>query len=94
MDTVHGRGKPCIVTVVERKSGFVRIGPLPRATVEHTNARVVQLLAHEPHKVRTITSDNGVEFHGYKDIECQLGTAIYFATPHHAWERGTNENTN
>lgn len=94
MDTVHGKGKPCIVTVVERKSGFVRIGPLPRATVEHTNARVVALLAHEPHKVRTITSDNGVEFHGYKDIERQLGTTIYFATPHHAWERGTNENTN
>ena len=93
-DTVHGRGKPCIVTLVERKSGLVRIGPLPRATVAHTNAHVITLLAHEPHKVRTITSDNGVEFHGYKDIEHQLGTTIYFATPHHAWERGTNENTN
>ena len=45
--------------------------------------------AHEPHKVRTLTSDNG-----YKHIERQLGTTIYFATPHHAWERGTNENTN
>jgi IS30 family transposase len=94
MDTVHGKGTPCIVTAVERKSGFVRIGPLPRATVEHTNARLIELLAHEPHKVRTITSDNGVEFHGYKDIERQLDTTIYFATPHHAWERGTNENTN
>lgn len=94
MDTVHGKGKPCIVTAVERKSGFTRIGPLPRATVEHTNARVIELLSHEPHKVRTITSDNGVEFHGYKNIERQLGATIYFATPHHAWERGTNENTN
>ena len=93
-DTVHGRGKPCVVTVVERKSGLVRIGPMSRATVEHTNARLSNLLAHEPHKVRTITTDNGVEFHGYKDIERQLGTTIYFASPHHAWERGINENTN
>jgi IS30 family transposase len=93
-DTVHGRGKPCVVTLVERRSGLVRIGPVPRATVEHTNARVITLLAHERHEVRTITSDNGVEFHGYKDIERRLRVRFYFATPHHAWERGTNENTN
>ena len=93
-DTVRGRGTPCIATVAERKSGLVRLGPLRRATVEHTNARVVKVLAHEPHPVRTITSDNGVEFHGYKDIERHLGTTFYFATPHHAWERGTSENTN
>jgi IS30 family transposase len=93
-DTVHGRGKPCVVTTVERKSGFVRIGPLPNATVDHTNQRIIALLRHEPHRVFTITSDNGTEFHGYKQIEQQLGTTVYFATPHHAWERGTNENTN
>src|SRR5687768_4551650 len=93
-DTVHGKGKPCIATAVERKSGLVRIGPLPRATVDQTNARLIALLAHEPHPVRTITSDNGVEFHGYKALERALGTTVYFATPHHAWERGTNENTN
>ena len=93
-DTVHGRGKPCIATAVERRSGLVRIGPLPRPTVEHTNARLIALLSHEPHRVRTITSDNGVEFHGYKQLERALEATVYFATPHHAWERGTNENTN
>jgi transposase, IS30 family len=93
-DTVHGRGKPCVVTTVERKSGFVRIGALPRATVAHTNERIVELLGREPHPVRTITTDNGVEFHGYRDVERELDTTVYFATPHHAWERGTSENTN
>ena len=93
-DTVHGRGKPCLATAVERKSGIVRIGPLPRATVEHTNACLIDLLSLEPHPVRTLTSDNGAEFHGYKQLERALGTTVYFATPHHAWERGTNENTN
>lgn len=93
-DTVHGRGTPCIATVVERKTGLVRIGPLPRATAELTSDRLIALLAHEPHPVRTITFDNGAEFHGYKTIEDALDATVYFANPHHAWERGTNENTN
>ena len=93
-DTVHGRGKPCLATAVERKSGLVRIGPLSRATVEHTNACLIDLLSSEPHPVPALTSDNGAEFHGYQQLERALGTTVYFATPHHAWERGTNENTN
>ena len=32
MDTVHSRGKACVVTVVERKTGLVRMGPIQRAT--------------------------------------------------------------
>ena len=94
IDTVHGRGTACVLTAVERKSGLIRIGKLPRATSRHTSERAVQLLLNEPHPVRTLTADNGTEFHGYRDIERRLGTKVYFATPHHAWERGTNENTN
>jgi IS30 family transposase len=33
-------------------------------------------------------------FHGYKAIEAATGADFFFATPHHSWERGTNENTN
>jgi len=42
----------------------------------------------------TITSDNGTEFHGYAEIEGATATTVYFARPHHPWQRGTNENTN
>jgi len=94
LDTVHGSGTACVVTAVERKSGLLRVGKLPRATADRTTRRTVEILASEPHPVRTLTSDNGSEFHGYKDIERQLDTRVYFATPHHAWERGSNENTN
>ncbi len=94
IDTVHGRGKPATVTVVERKSGLVRIGKLPRVGARQTLERTTYILRHEPHPIHTITADNGSEFHMYKALERRLHTKIYFATPHHAWERGTNENTN
>jgi transposase, IS30 family len=94
IDTVHGRGKPATVTVVERKSGLVRIGKIPRVGAEETLYRTTSILRHEPHPIRTITADNGAEFHMYKKLERHLRTKVYFATPHHAWERATNENTN
>ena len=52
------------------------------------------LAGRHPARFRTITADNGCEFHGYRDIERAMGTRFYFATPHHSWERGTNENRN
>lgn len=94
IDTVHGKGKASLVTVVERKTGVVRIGKLNRATKDQTLARTIRLLWDEQERVKTITADNGCEFHNYKDLEEALDTEVYFATPHHAWERGTNENTN
>lgn len=94
IDTVHGRGKPATVTVVERKSGLVRIGKLPRVGAQETLERTANILSCEPHPIHTITADNGSEFHMYKALERRLNTTVYFATPHHAWERGTNENTN
>jgi transposase, IS30 family len=94
IDTVHGRGKASVVTVVERKCGLVRVGKLPRATSEHTLKRTVQIMQADLERVFTITADNGAEFHMYKELERQLDARVYFATPHHAWERGTNENTN
>ncbi len=94
IDTMHGRGKACVVTVVERKTGLVRIGPIQRATKELTLDRTVKLLWEERQRVKTITADNGTEFHNYRELESSLDTQVYFATPHHAWERGTNENTN
>lgn len=94
IDTVHGRGKACLVTIVERKTGMTRVGQIHRATKELTLERTIELLWAEKQRVKTITADNGTEFHNYKDLEEALDIQVYFATPHHAWERGTNENTN
>lgn len=94
IDTVLGTGKPCIVTLVERATGYVAIGKLRARTTTELNQATLALLASAPLPVRTITADNGTEFHAYKDIEAQSGARFFFATPHHSWERGTSENTN
>ncbi len=93
-DTVMGSGKGCVLTLVERVSGYVMIGKLGARTADATVARACSLLSKLPGKFQTITSDNGCEFHGYKRIERKCGVEFYFANPHHSWERGTNENTN
>lgn len=94
IDTVHGKGLESILTLVDRKSGFVQIGRLEQRTVPETNCRLGKLMARHPGLYETITSDNGCEFHGYKLVESRSRVKFYFATPHHSWERGTNENTN
>ena len=95
-DTVLGESQSgaCILTLVERKSGYTVIGKLTRRSGRYVNARAKQLIARQPRPVRTITVDNGTEFHAYKALEAEVAARFYFATPHHAWERGTNENTN
>lgn len=95
IDTVIGhRDQHCIVSLVERVSGCVLIGKLRERTVAALNQRLLQIIAGQPHLFKTITADNGTEFHGYRQVEELTGTRIYFATPYHSWERGTNENTN
>lgn len=94
IDTVLGAGRPCVVTLVERTAGYVMIGKLRARSVTELNRAAIQLITSAPLPVRTITADNGTEFHGYNDIEAATGVRFYFATPHHSWERGTSENTN
>lgn len=95
IDTVQGSpDKHCILTMVERKTGFLLIGKLSNKTKEATEQRAVELIRKHRSKVHTITSDHGTEFHSYRQIEKRTGVLFYFANPYHSWERGSNENAN
>ena len=63
------RSKHCIVSLVERKSGYLQIGKLVARNKEQTTGMTIELIRRHPHLFRTITADNGTEFHGYADIE-------------------------
>ena len=63
-------------------------------TAKRRNGSFNGLLKPHLKKVRTITSDNGKEFAGHKEIASKLKANFYFAHPYSSWKRGTNENTN
>lgn len=98
IDTVMGeslgQSSDCILTLVERKTGYVMIGKLKARTAAEANRALLALMARHPGRITTITADNGTEFHWYAKVEAVSPVKFYFATPHHSWERGTNENTN
>lgn len=95
IDTVHGRGsRHCIVTLLERKTGYVMIGKLTDKSTVTLNKKTLKLISRDPGMFKTITADNGTEFHQYKKIENKYDVKFYFANPFHSWERGSVENIN
>jgi IS30 family transposase len=95
VDTVMGAGSPhCLLTLVERKSGFTLIRKLEARTMAEATAATARVIRRMRCKFHTITFDNGTEFHDYESLERRFGVTCYFATPYHSWERGSNENLN
>lgn len=94
-DTIIGKNhKQAIVSLVERKSGFLLMCKVERKTALAVSDAMTGLLKPHRRRVHTITSDNGREFAGHETISKQLKADFYFAHPYASWERGTNENTN
>jgi IS30 family transposase len=85
-DTILGPegNRHCLLSLVERKTGYLVLGKLTARTTAEVNRRAAHLIQRQPHPVRTITTDNGTEFHGYAALEAVLPARFYFATPHHA----------
>jgi transposase, IS30 family len=94
-DTVMGRDlRHCVLTLVERKSGFAIIKKLTARTKHEVTRAATRALRRHSHNFKTLTLDNGTEFHDYAILEQRFPVKVYFATPYHSWERGCNENFN
>ncbi len=95
-DTVLGSAgeRPCLLTLVERSTGWAVVVRLPHRTVRAVNRAVLAVIGDSGLPFKTITWDNGTEFHGYRALEAATGIRCFFAYPHHPWERGSNENFN
>ena len=97
-DTIHGaKQSGYIATFVERKSGYL-IAKVLRKDQYSSNgfaAATERALSDvAPRYCKTLTLDNGPEMKACERIERTTGLRVYYATPYHSWQRGTNENTN
>lgn len=88
------RGGGVLVTLVDRRSGFARIGWSPNGTAEQVGLSILGRLGRIKRHVHTITCDRGSEFAGDRELEQHLQTTVYFADPRSPWQRGCNENFN
>lgn len=95
IDTVIGSAhKGALVTIVERKSSYLKMAILKSKKADLVSNATIDLLKTIDEQVLTITSDNGKEFANHQNIASKLNADFYFANPYHSWERGLNEYTN
>lgn len=95
-DTIVGKGrKGYLLTCVDRASRYLIARKVKTCASEPVAERLHQTIRKLPASKRhTLTLDNGREFARPVELERRLSVWIFFAHPYHAWERGTNENTN
>ena len=95
-DTIVGKRRASgLVTLVERKSGLLRIGRINNLRSTTTMTMTERCLADLPAGLcRSVTFDNGSEFTEHRRLTDALSLAVYFAEPYKAWQRGANENAN
>lgn len=95
-DTIVGKRRASgLITLVERKSGLVRIGRLTNLRSATAMDVAERCLENLPEALRhSVTFDNGPEFAEHRRLTDKLGLAVYFAEPYKAWQRGANENAN
>lgn len=92
-DTVYGGiGKGLIVTLVDRKSRFLKAGLVSSRNAEEIREVIERLLNGQA--IYSLSLDNGSEFSQFRELEENINAPVYFAEPHKPWQRGTNENTN
>lgn len=95
-DTIVGDGRrSALLTLVERKSGYARIGRVDSLKSIMTMRVAQRRMKSLPDCLRrSITFDNGKEFAEHRRLSRGIGVEVYFTDPYASWQKGTNENTN
>lgn len=93
VDLVRGfQGWGHVLTMADRMTRYTQVVKLKNKSADEVARKLIPLV--KKLKIKTLTADNGCEFHGYKSVETATGVRYFFANPHCSWERGTIENMN
>jgi len=96
-DSVRGayRTPYSLATHLERKTRFGLAGKLKDRKASTFNEATINLFERNPElPLKTMTTDHGMEFSKFKELERELDIPVYFATAYCSNERGANENYN
>ena len=80
-NTIVGKGTARVVTLVERKTGLVRLRRVASGGAEPTMQAILHALYPIGRRVHTLTWDNGSEFAEHALIDIALDATRYFAEP-------------
>lgn len=96
MDTIVGKGNcGAIVTLVEKQTNMLFMRKLKHGKNAKKLAETVKkILMPFKGKIKSITTDNGMEFAAHEIISKSLGVPVYFADPYSSWQKGAIENAN
>ena len=85
-DTIIGaKHQGAIVSYVDRHSKFTLLKKIERKEAALVVAATLEKMKDLPHKVETITFDNGKEFARHQEISIALTACCYFAQPYHSY---------
>lgn len=96
MDTIVAKGgKKAILTIVEKSTNFLFMAKLEHGFKPRELAmEVINLIAPFKSKIKSITTDNGLEFREHQYIHQKIGAPVFFADPYASWQKGAIENMN
>ena len=88
--------RSAIGTLVERTTGYTMLVHLPDGyKAEQVRDALTKKIQTIPDILRaSLTWDQGIEMHEWKQVSVAADIDIYFCDPHSPWQRGTSENTN
>ena len=88
-------GKANVASLIERKTRYAVLFRNNDRSTKHLLDRLMATIEPLPQPARqSITFDRGIEFSGWRRLESEIGTNVWFCDPQAPWQKGSVENLN